>query len=132
MKTFKIFGVALLIVSGGACNRSENDNTAGKGGNAVLNCVPKHHTISKNIINGKIYIAYNVQDIPAKYDDSADCVLVGGIPTATFAGLKQGKYYLFGRGYDTSIKQDVKGGAPYTINAETTLQADVPVTETHL
>lgn len=122
-------GLALIVAS--SCNRTENDNTAGKGGNAAINAIPKHHNEYKNIINGKVYIAYNVQDLPSKYDDSVACSYVGGVPTATFTGLKPGKYYLLGKGFDTSINQDVKGGTPYTISQETTLELTIPVTETH-
>jgi hypothetical protein len=114
-----------------SCNREENDKTAGKGGNATLICVPKHHEVSRNILNGKIYIAYNVQDIPSSYDDSASCVMIDGVPTATLSGLKAGKYYLYGTGFDTSISKPVKGGLSYEIKQETNLQVTVPVTETH-
>ncbi|HTN17195.1 MAG TPA: hypothetical protein VL092_05910 [Chitinophagaceae bacterium] len=123
---------SVLLCTATACNRKENDQTAGKGGNATLICVPKHHDVSKNILNGKIYIAYNVQDIPSSYNDSADCVMVDGVPTATLSGLKAGKYYLYGTGFDTSISKAVKGGLSYEIKQETSLQITVPVTETHL
>ncbi len=131
MKSSYLILCLLALFAGVSCNRTENDQTAGKGGNATINAIPKHHNKSENIINGKIYIAYNAQDIPAKYDDSVACSYVGGIPTATFSGLKAGKYYLLGKGYDTSINQDVKGGTPYTISQEAILEVAVPVTETH-
>lgn len=129
MKTI-LFG-SLALCTAASCSRKENDQTAGKGGNATLICVPKHHDVYKNILNGKIYIAYNVQDIPSFYNDSADCLVVDGVPTATFSGLKTGKYYLYGTGFDTSITKAVKGGLSYEIKQETSLQVTVPVTETH-
>ena len=132
MKTKMKAGLLMIIVTTAlACNRIESNNLAGKGGTAVLSCIPKHHDIFKNIINGKIFIAYNASDIPERYDDSASCLLIEGKPTATFPGLKPGVYYLLGTGYDTSISQNVKGGLSYTINQETSLEITVPVTETH-
>ena len=133
MKKFpKLTLVLFFGISLSACTRPENENTAGKGGNATLRIVPKHHSENKNIINAKIYIKYNTQDAPSTFDDSADCIMTSGVSTATFTGLKKGKYYLTGVGYDTSIKNTVKGGVPYTINEEVTLDIVVPVTETHL
>ena len=122
---------SLVLCMAVSCSRKENDQTAGKGGNATLVCVPKHHEVSKNILNGKIYIAYNAQDIPSAYNDSADCVMVDGVPTATLSGLKAGKYYLYGTGFDTSINKTVKGGLSYEIKQETSLNITVPVTEAH-
>lgn len=113
-----------------SCNRSEN-NTAGKGGNATLRIVPRHHNIATNLIDAKVFIKYDAQDIPNSYDDSASCVWINGTPTATLSGLKKGKYYLMGTAYDTSIKQSVKGGIPYEITIEATLNISLPVTEVH-
>ena len=129
MKTLKTLTVMALLALTASCKREENDNTAGKGGNALLRCVPKHHNVSKNILNGKIFIKYNAQDAPASFDDSASCIMTDGQPMATFSGLKAGKYYLYGNGFDTSINQGVKGGLPYTISSETTLDVTIPVTE---
>ncbi|MES2479409.1 MAG: hypothetical protein V4561_09990 [Bacteroidota bacterium] len=114
-----------------SCNRKEKDENAGKGGNATLNIVMKHHNESKNILNGKVYIKYNAQDAPSAFDDSVNCVSVGGVSTGTFNSLKKGKYYLYGTGYDTSVSQAVKGGLPYTVNEEVNLNITLPVTEAH-
>ena len=71
MKKFpKLTLVLLFGISLSACTRPENENTAGKGGDATLRIVPKHHNENKNIINGKIYIKYNAQDAPSTF--SAD------------------------------------------------------------
>jgi hypothetical protein len=52
-----------------------------------------------------------------------------GIPTAVFAQLKKGNYYLYGTGFDTSVMQNVKGGIPYTIENETAQTIYLPITE---
>lgn len=133
MKTPFFFALLLMpLLALQSCTRTEMDKNAGKGGMATLRVVPKHHNVNKNIINGKMYIKYNAQDAPATFDDSADCISIGGESTATFSGLKKGNYYLTGVGFDTTIKQAVKGGIPYTINEEVSLNIVVPVTETHL
>jgi hypothetical protein len=112
-----------------ACTRKDNNGTAGKGGNAQLRIVPKHHNVYTNIINAKVYIKYNAQDAPSSYDDSINCVDLSSMPTAVFTGLKAGQYYLYAKGYDSSISQNVKGGMPYTIVNETTIGLSLPVTE---
>lgn len=127
VKSISFGALGLLLLA--ACNRDDDKNTAGKGGNAVLRIVPKHHEVYKNIVDCKVYIKYNAQDAPASYDDSAVVLDMSGMPTATFSGLKTGNYYLYGYGFDTSIRQNVKGGIPYTIKSETTLDITLPVTE---
>jgi hypothetical protein len=131
MKT-PFFITLIFLFALTACTRKAIDNIAGKGGNATLRVVPKHHNVHKNIINAKVYIKYNAQDATTVFDDSADCIMVNGVSTASFNGLKKGNYYLMSRGYDSSINQSVKGGIPYTIKEEVSLDIVVPVTETHL
>lgn len=113
-----------------SCKKDSQQDIGGKGGAATLRITPQHH--GKNIDSCTIFIKYNTLDMPAGgYDDSARCVLISGNPVATFSGLKKGKYYLYGRGYDTSIFQTVDGGAPYTISNEATISINLPVTEDH-
>jgi hypothetical protein len=132
MKTRFLSTIVLLAaVATVSCNRDDNKGSAGKGGNAILRIVPKHHNVFKNLVDMKVYIRYNVQDAPSFYDDSVATVAMSDQPTAVFSGLKTGNYYIYGYGYDTSIKQNVKGGMPYTISSETTLDLTLPVTEVH-
>lgn len=132
MKTNLKFIALVLCIGIVACNRSDKNITiAGKGGNASIHIIPKHHDISKNIINAKVFIKYNTQNAPSSFDDSVVCENLSGVPTATFNGLKKGDYYIASIGYDTSIKQNVKGGIPYQIKEEAELTITVPVTESH-
>jgi len=104
---------------------------AGKGGNAVLNVTPRHH--GKQIDSCTIYVKYNAVDAPVNgiYDDSAKCIKVGGIPVATFPGLRKGNYYLYGYGWDPSLSppKAVKGGFAYPLVDETTQSYDLAVSE---
>lgn len=126
---FALFAISFFILT--SCNRTEKDENAGKGGNASLKVVLKHHTEAKSILNGKVYIKYNAQDAPSSFDDSTNCIMVDGIPTGTINGLKKGKYYLYGAGYDTTVSQAVKGGVPYEIKEEISYDISLPVTESH-
>src|ERR1700741_2137378 len=94
----------LAALSASSCSRTEEEpkSVGGKGGNATLKITPKHHDL--NIDSCMVYIKYDAQDVPASYDDSAKAVMINNIPVATFAGLKKGAYYLFGKGWDASIK----------------------------
>jgi hypothetical protein len=122
-----ILGISLLTA---ACNRDDDSgSTAGKGGDATLRITAKHHNVSKNIINCKMYIKYNTSETPASYDDSVNCNIIDQAPVGVFSGLKKGNYYLYSEGYDTSISQGVKGGMPYTISSEIDQSITLPVTE---
>lgn len=121
--------VCLMLTSLLSCTRKDNKGTAGKGGAATLRIVPSHHNVYTNIINAKVFIKYNTQDVPSGYDDSISCSAISSMPTAIFTGLRSGQYYLYAKGYDTSISQNVQGGMPYTIVDETTIDVSVPVTE---
>jgi hypothetical protein len=122
---------ALLVIA--SCRKDDNNPStpSGKGGNATIQATPQHH--GKNIDSCTVYIKYNTSDAPAdgKYDDSAVCLQIGNKPVATFTQLKKGPYYLYGRGWDTSISQTVVGGIPYNV-PDTIVNAypvNVPVTE---
>lgn len=125
------WGICLALTGiAASCSRKEPEKNAGKGGSITLNCVPKHHNVFKNIINGKIYIAYNTSDVPLNYDDSASCIMVNGTLTAVFTEMKPGAYYLVGKGFDTTIQGNVTGGVPYTARQDNVSPTVViPVTE---
>ncbi|RYD55797.1 MAG: hypothetical protein EOP56_14635 [Sphingobacteriales bacterium] len=112
-----------------SCDRDKSISIGGKGGKGTLNITPRHH--SRNIDSCKVYIKYNESDKPLIYDDSVWCKNVGGNPVGTFTGLKRGKYYLYGKGWDADGQYDVDGGAPYEIKEETTLSYTLAVTEDH-
>ncbi len=119
--------MSLLLLSG--CKRDEpiDPAAAGKGGNAILKVIPKHHGLVMDSCT--VYIKYNTQDAAASNDDSVKCTPDNGVSTAIFPGLKKGNYYLYGKGWDDNISMDVIGGLPYVINEETTLSVNLPVTE---
>ncbi len=96
----------ILLFFAASCNKGDDGpatDTAGKGGNAILKITPRHH--GNQIDSCTIYVKYNAVDAPVngRYDDSAKCILTGGIPVATFSGLKKGNYYLYGYGWDPSL-----------------------------
>jgi hypothetical protein len=98
-----------------------------------LRVTPRHH--GRQIDSCTIYVKYNALDTPAnsRYDDSAKCVLVGGVPVATFSGLRKGNYYLFGLGWDPMLipPQSVRGGYGAGITSETEQSIDLAVFEEH-
>ncbi|OSZ78144.1 hypothetical protein CAP35_07730 [Chitinophagaceae bacterium IBVUCB1] len=127
---YLLFAVCILLIN--ACRDKKSTTTepiAGKGGSATLNIVSKHH--GKNIDSIAVYIKYNTQDAATAYDDSVKAVIINSKPTASFANLKKGKYYIYGLGWDPTIISKVKGGIPYTITEEKQLDITLPVTETH-
>lgn len=130
MKTINVLLVMLLAItlSSAGCKREDK---AGKGGNAVLKITPKHHNL--DITDCVVYIKYNTSTPPSEtaegYDEQMAVVIEDGKPVATFSGLKNGKYYIYGYGFDADISQNVKGGIPYEITSQSTININVPVTE---
>lgn len=91
----------------------------------------KHHNTV--IDSGMVYIKYNTTDKSLSYDDSA---VVVRTPAATyeasFSGKKAGNYYVYAKGFDKSMQQNVEGGIPVSIDldyAQTGYELTVPVTE---
>lgn len=125
-----LLGLCLFLFS---CKKGDDapPEIGGKGGLATLKITPRHH--GRQIDSCMIYIKYDAVNPPADsvYDDSARCVLINGIPIATFAGLKKGNYYLFGYGWDPLLSppQNVRGGIPWTVTEETLQSINVPVSE---
>lgn len=132
-KNFIAPAALLLAIGFSSCDRTEPVELAGKGGNATIVAVPKHH--SKYINDCTMYIKYNTNDLPSatfspsQYDDSLKCVTVDGKPSAGFTGLKKGKYYIYGVGYDPDIQMKVEAGKPVTITADQSYEVVIPVTE---
>lgn len=121
--------IAILASCGGDDDNKKVTPEGGKGGNAELRITPKHH--QKTIDTCMVYIKYNATDMPSGYDDSARCMIIGSDTVAVFSGLKKGKYYLYGKGYDDGIFQTVDGGAPYEITTETVQSLNLFITEDH-
>ncbi|HTN45690.1 MAG TPA: hypothetical protein VL098_05030 [Flavipsychrobacter sp.] len=132
MKHYRPTALSLIALSltWMCCNRSDAPaESGGKGGNAILKVFPQHH--GNPIDSGKVYIKYNAQDAPTSYDDSVACIIENGKAVAIFTQLKKGSYYLSGSGWDSTILEKVKGGLPYKVEQETTLEMILPVSEQH-
>jgi hypothetical protein len=114
-----------------SCNHDDKIEVAGPGGAASISVYPQHHEVARNLVNFKVYIKYNTSDAPAggKYDDSLTCSNHDSLVSCKFTNLKNGKYYMYAYGYDTSIAQNVKGGAPYTITKQVAQDFFLPVSE---
>lgn len=122
--------IAALTLMAASCHKKDGGG-AGKGGSASLQVYPQHHKIARNLVNMIVYVKYNTSDAPANgvYDDSLSCVDADTAQYCIFPGLKNGNYYFYGKGYDTSIKQAVQGGLPYTITLQQAQVFDLPVSE---
>ena len=129
--THAAVGLAFLLSNIAACDKGEDNPVlpGGKGGSATLRVNAKHH--SRVIDSCRIYIKYGAADVPTFYDDSMKVSGAVGLTMATFAGLTKGKYYLYAKGWDPVLAEEVVGGLPFEITEEKTLDATVPVTEGH-
>jgi hypothetical protein len=86
----------------------------GTGGDATLGVTAKHH--GSAIAGTRIYIKYGAKDFPgedvSKYDASVTANANG---YAEIPDLRYGHYYIYGVGFDSSVNETVKGGAPVKI-----------------
>jgi hypothetical protein len=121
----------LLAVALTSFSCSKRKDKAGKGGNATLRVTPQHH--GQDVADCTVYLKYDSSVPPSDstqgYDESVVCVMENGKPVAVFTSLRNGKYYIFGYGYDPAVAQNVKGGIPYEITQQNTVSVNVPVTE---
>lgn len=121
----KAFMLILLSASLYACKDKNNINNpepapiGGKGGTATMLVVLEHSGLK--VDSGMVYVKYNssVTPVDNKYDDSASIKTFDGIPRATFYGLKEGKYFFSGRGWDIIRSKTVVGTRPYDITEAT-------------
>lgn len=130
MRTLKALTFVIVIfLSAFSCNKS--DPGAGKGGSATISLRLKHHEIGSNLINCKVYVKYNTLDRPANniYDDSLTASSTDTIQTAVFSGLRNGNYYFYSKGCDTSLYKQVVGGLPYVIANQSAQSETLPVSE---
>lgn len=124
-----LFCILCLSLLAANCKKTDN-NTPGKGGSATLIVNPQHHEVDSNIKRCKVYIKYGAVDAPSNgiYDDSATCVVANNKALATFTALKNGNYYLYGVGFDTTAGC-ISGGIGYTISQQSSQTMFLPVTE---
>lgn len=126
-KVYKISALLILavVVTAASCKK------AGTGGHAGISAFPEHH--GQPIDNGMVYIKYNTSELPgtnpSDFDNSTAIVSHDGAGHAHFHDLKKGKYYIYHIGYDSAIKETVKGGIPVEIKKEADMDVKIPVTE---
>ena len=128
IKIAVVLAAFIIVLS---CNKEDEKCVAGSGGNITLVLFPKHH--NKSVRPYSAWVKYNTQNAPGT--TAADYDLVVSADTTEdhihLANMKCGEYYIYMNGYDTAIKEAVKGGIPYTVPENPTgeVDIDVPVTE---
>lgn len=120
---FRLFLTGVIVVALFGCKKDKNNTevtapVAGKGGTATLRIIPVHTGL--DIDSCMIYLKYNADTYPEKFDDSFKCKVEDGRPVATFTNLKRGQYYIYGYGWDIVRSQTVIGSRPYYITTNNT------------
>lgn len=118
-------GLIVLCIIALGCRKKPREK------NATLVIYPQHHGVARNLTNAKVYIKYNSPDAPAgnQYDDSVGCTILNGTVKGSFSQLSNGDYYIYGTAYDTSVKENVHGGMPYTISSQTEQDVTLAISE---
>ena len=107
----KIFLIVLAVVSVTALISCKK---AGLGGDATIVAFPKHH--GKAIYGATVFVKFNTKDSPGA-DGNYDATFTGETNEdhVHLEELKQGDYYFYAVGFDSTIKQTVYGGQSFTI-----------------
>jgi hypothetical protein len=107
-------------------NETPTPSEGGLGGNITLNVIPQHDGV--DVDSCFIYLAYNTLDTTRNYNDSVLCQIMNGRPTAMFNNLKQGNYFIGGKGWDLVKSQKVAGVRAFTIEGKQTVYTvELPV-----
>jgi hypothetical protein len=115
--------ISICITGIEGCKKSSSNNTVtsggGTGGNDALMISADHHGFLLDSCT--IYIKYGALDAPANgiYDDSL--FIASPDTVVTFPGLKEGVYFLYGKGYHPGYGI-VIGGQNWTISNQNTTQ----------
>ena len=133
MKNKFIFGSLLAVATIFLFNSCKE----GLGGESTLVVYLKHHddTIKNHVgWNDTVFVKYNTNDLPGTKPADFDTYFVGetGEDHVRIPGLKAGRYFLFGVGFDSLKSYRVVGGRPIRIkykdrSSEETI--DLAVTE---
>lgn len=134
LRYFSLLMVVFIIYS---CKKDKEAETetpkcvAGTGGQVTIVAFPKHH--GKSVRPYSIYVKFNSKELPGISPASFDLTITADTTEdhIEVKNLKCGDYYIYMNGYDTSAKESVKGGIPYSIIESATgeLAIDIPVTE---
>lgn len=137
---FSIFLAALIACLSSCCK------DPGEGGDASLVVELRHHDkliASQNDsfagypqgFKTKIYLKYDAEESPGTSPDAYDRVIEAAGAHAEHihvSGLKCGKYFIYGIGYDKDINAVVQGGIAFKIKhkeRKKEVDINIPVTE---
>jgi hypothetical protein len=107
----------------------------GKGGDLTFIFKPQHHGVaitSTASYRDTIYVKYGTQEYPGGKPDDYDEYYVGepGDDFIKVTNMRCGVHYIYGKGFDTSIAEVVRGGIPFITEQQSgTIEIVVPVTE---
>ncbi len=126
MKNIKL----LISISAVVINTSCKKNNTG--GQAIVMAHVGHHNTA--IYGARVYVKFNARELPEDPENNYDLkVEAESVENHIhIQGLRYGQYYLYAVGYDSSLKQTVKGGLALSISwneRKKQLEVDIPVTE---
>lgn len=127
MKTIKILTVVTVATTLLVACKKNSD-----GGKATIAALPAHH--GQPIFGATAYIKFGATELPSDPTTNYDLKIVGEVKEnhVHIEELRYGKYYVYMTGYDSTIKQVVKGGLPVHIKyseRKKEIDLNVPVTE---
>jgi hypothetical protein len=136
MKSSYLFLSCALLGLVFSCSSCKDDDscTAGTGGNLTIVSKLAHHgdvIPNDSLYPDTVWVKFNATDW-ANAPQGYDLQVIGVFPEdhIHIEGLKCGKYYLYGSGWDASVSQVVKGGKPFeTDQKDGEISTTIPVTE---
>lgn len=116
---FVVSVVFLLLFS--SCKKNQ------AGGNSSIKGTVAHHGLA--IPYSRVFIKFNATEFPGADTTKYDLKIATAADGTYSVNLYQGNYYIYGFGYDATVKSIVAGGLPYKLRKNEEKKLEVPVTE---
>ena|SRR5436190_13889906 len=113
--------ILALIVAGLSCKKND------EGGKARISGKVMHH--DKPIPFARVFIKYGAKEFPGSDSTQYNKTIVTGADASYSFDCYKGDYFLYGKGYDTDIQEEVTGGIHVKTRSKQKQTIDVPVTE---
>ena len=118
-KTLVVLVVFVILLS--SCKKNQ------AGGSSSIKGTVAHHGLA--IPFSRVFIKFNATEFPGSDTTKYDLKLATAANGTYSVSLYQGNYYIYGYGYDATVKSVVAGGIPYKLRKNEEKKLEVPVTE---
>jgi hypothetical protein len=113
--------LVFMMLVGSGCKKNQ------AGGSSSIKGTVAHHGLA--IPYSRVFIKFNATEFPGADTTKYDVKIATAADGSYSVTLYQGSYYIYGYGYDATVKSVVAGGVPYKLRKNEEKKLEVPVTE---